>query len=265
MAINTSKALLFSFPSKRSNIKHKPLYIDNLSMIKPELSLRTKIENFMLKKEIERFQNSFYSYRNKHKHGSPLSQHNFPLLTKLKLQIDALGINYASPKIKKRNALLELKPSQCVSSYLNELYNKSQMVNAHNDTTKSIHKDPPMYINKFNYANNSTGKIGRYGNKKVEKSRSVIDMLENKFIKHKLLENKFKMKDKSISHVDVRFKEKKCFNCYSSDNIIGNIWVKESNSRNCIKRQEDNKVDVTNSEEEYNNGNVRLTSKMFKT
>jgi hypothetical protein len=108
-----------------------------------------------------------------------------------------------------------------------------------NDTMRSIHKDPPMYINKFNYANNSTRKVGRYGDKKVEKSRSVIDMLENKYIKHKLLENKFKMKDKSKCNVDVGFKGKKCFNCYSSDNVIGNVWVKESNSRNCIERKED--------------------------
>ena len=266
MAIHTSKALIFSFPSKRSNVKHKPLYIDNLSTIKPEISLRTKIENFMLKKEIERFQNSYHSYRrHRSKHGSPLSQNNFPLLTKLKLQIDALGINYSSPKIRKRNALLELKPSsQYMSSYLNDLYNKSQLI-IHNDTSKSIHKDPSKYVSKFSYANNSSEKIRRYGDRKFEKSRSVIDMLENKYIKHKLLENKFKLKDKSVCQVDIRFKEKKSFN-YNYD-VVGNIWIKEGGSRNNWKKKEDNNnnnIDVTNSEEEYN-GNVRLTSKMFKT
>ena len=170
-------SLNFQFTNNPNNpfpkYKLKPLYLENLSILKPELSFRSKINNNF------RFIKDFHHIMN-----FPNSNNNVNPLIKLKLSDNIFSKRHHKLKH------LELKHS------------------THYMTTKS--KETPRQIQ-------SQGKYIRYLPKetnkgiKIEKSRSVVNILENKFIKGKILE---KERDRSVTKIDIKFDDSYIKNHY---------------------------------------------------
>ena len=153
--------------------KLKPLYLENLSILKPELSLRSKIHNnFRFIKDIRQIINF------------PNNDNNINSLIKLKL-----SNNFRSTRNHKLKHL-ELKHS------------------THYMTTKTK-ENPKQIQSQGKYIKHLPKEINK--GIQIEKSRSVANILENKFIKGKILE---KERDRSVSKIDIKFEDSYIKNHY---------------------------------------------------